>query len=591
MDVRTDDRANAARSAQGDPNEVRTSIERITTAGGCAMVFEKDVAVEMNDGVFLRVNIFRPDKPGRFPVVMSHGVYGKDVHFDLAFKPQWDKLLTIYPQINQGASSGRFLRWEVPDPERWVPDDFVIVVADARGSGKSPGFLDPRSPRETQDYYDLIAWGGTQPWSNGKIGLLGISYLAINQWSVAALNPPHLAAICPWEGLCDHFRDNSHHGGIFSSSFTSGWWPRQVLSNQHGNPDTHYVDADSGERSTGPALSADMLAGNRTEYVRDHSRHILNDAWYRGRTPDMAKITVPLLSAGNWGGPGVHLRGNISGFVEAASQQKWLSMHIGTHYESFYLPEYVALQKRFFDHYLKGLDNGWEAEPPIRVAVRRVDGGADTRMEREWPLARTTWTKFHLDAKIKRLSVDQPTDASSAAYEALGDGVSFSTAPFEHETEITGYVALRLAASSSTADMDVFATLRVFDPADKEVIFVGAHEPTPVTRGWLRASHRKLDPTRSLPYRPFLAHDEIQKLNAGETYTLDIEIWPTCLVIPKGYRLVLTLMGKDFEFPDIPGRILHNDPADRPAEEFGGTNTLHTGSETESYLLLPVIPA
>jgi predicted acyl esterase len=553
------------------------------------MTFEKDVAVEMSDGLSLRLNVFRPAAPGKYPVVMSHGVYAKDVHFSHAFKPQWEKLTAIYPDLTRHGSSGRFLRWEVPDPERWAPDGYVIVVADARGTGKSPGYLDPRSPRENQDYYELIEWAGTQPWSNGKVGLLGISYLAINQWSVAALNPPHLAAICPWEGFWDHYRDNSHHGGILSNSFMDAWWPRQVLANQHGNGKTHYIDPDTGERNTGPALSDELLVGNRTDHPGAHRRHYLDDAWHRGRTPDLRKIKVPILSAGNWGGPGVHLRGNIGGFVEAGSQQKWLSMHIGTHFESFYLPQYVALQKRFFDRYLKGIDNGWDSEPPLRLEIRGVHGGASVRHEREWPLQRTRWTKFFLDAERKTLGPVGRAKAAAISYEALGEGVTFLTEPFDAETEITGYVAARLVISSSTTDMDIFAVLRAFDPAGEEVRFIGAHEPTPVTRGWLRASHRKLDPSRSKPYRPFLAHDEIQKLTPGQRYAVDVEIWPTCLVLPKGYRLALTLMGKDFEFAGIPGRLLHNDAADRPAAEFGGINTIHTGDENESCLLLPVI--
>ncbi len=168
-------------------NEIKTTVETFKTGGGFELIFEKDIAVEMSDGVALRVNVFRPAQPGRYPVVMSHGVYGKDVHFSHAFKPQWEKLKQIYPEIDRGQSTGRFLRWEIPDPERWVPDGYVIVMADTRGSGKSPGYLDPRQPRENQDYYELIEWAGVQPWSNGKVGLLGISYLAINQWSAAAL--------------------------------------------------------------------------------------------------------------------------------------------------------------------------------------------------------------------------------------------------------------------------------------------------------------------------------------------------------------------------------------------------------------------
>jgi predicted acyl esterase len=138
--------------------------------------------------------------------------------------------------------------------------------------------------------------------------------------------------------------------------------------------------------------------------------------------------------------------------------------------------------------------------------------------------------------------------------------------------------------------MDIFATVRAFDPQGQEVIFTGAHEPTPVTRGWLRASHRKLDPKRTLPYRVFHAHDEIQKLEPKQTYELDVEIWPTCMVFPKGYRMAITLMGKDFEIPGTPGRLLHNHPLDRTREEFGGTNSILTGGEHASYLLMPLIP-
>lgn len=569
--------------------KITASVEHVTLEGGTDMIFEKDVPVEMSDGLSLRVNVFRPAKEGRYPVVMSHGVYAKDVHFSHAFGPQWEKLTAIYPDLTRNGSSGRFLRWEIPDPERWVPDGYIIVVADARGTGKSPGYLDPRSPRENQDYYDLIEWAGVQPWSNGKVGLLGISYLAINQWSVAALNPPHLAAICPWEGFWDHYRDNSHHGGILSNSFMDAWWPRQVLTNQHGQANTHYVDADTGERNTGPGLSDELLAGNRTDHPGAHRRHHLDDAWHRGRTPNLGKIKVPVLSAGNWGGPGVHLRGNVGGFIEAGSEQKWLSMHIGTHFESFYLPQYVALQKRFFDRYLKDIENGWDKEPRLRLEIRDVHGTAKVRHEDEWPLPSTKWTKFFLDADKRTLSPDAPSATASLSYEALGNGVRFLTLPFEDETEITGHVAARLVISSSTSDMDIFAVLHAFDPNGDEVIFTGAHEPTPMARGWLRASHRKLDPARSKPYRPFLAHDEVQKLTPGERYTVDVEIWPTSLVFPKGYRLGLTVMGKDYEFPGIPGRLLHNDPDDRPASEFGGVNTIHTGANAESYLLLPVI--
>jgi predicted acyl esterase len=559
--------------------------------GPYSMRVEKDVPITMRDGLVLRANVFRPEAEGRFPVILAHGVYGKDIHFADGFKPQWDKLIAIYPDLVGKGSSGKYLRWETVDPERFVPDGFIVIQVDSRGTGKSPGYLDPRSSTEMHDYYECIEWAGVQPWSNGKVGLCGISYYAFTQWAVAAMRPPHLAAICPWEGFVDYYRDSTHQGGIFSNSFTTAWWPRQVLVNQYGNANTHHRDRETGERTTGgPALSEDMLRYNRADYPGDLLQHPLEDAWYAERTPDLSRIEVPVLSAGNWGGPGLHLRGNIEGYLAAGSKRKWLSLHVGTHWDSFYLPEYVAMQKRFFSHVLKGADNGWDKEPPVLMQVRRPDG-SKARAEQEFPLARTQWTKFYLDAGNNSLGGSNPATESSASYEAMGAGVDFSTKPFEQETEFCGFVTARLWVSSSTTDMDIFASLRVFDSEGKEVTFIGAHEQTVMAKGWLRVSHRKVDPKRALPYRVFHAHDEIQKIKPGEIYPVDVEIWPTTMVFPKGYRMVLTLQGRDFEIPGVPGRMLHNHPEDRNPVEFGGVNTIATGASHESYLLMPVIPA
>jgi predicted acyl esterase len=555
-----------------------------------SMLFEKDVDIPMNDGAILRANVFRPDAPGRFPVVMAQGVYGKDVHFADGWKPQWEKLLKLYPELCSNGSTGKYLRWETVDPERWVPDGYVVVHVDARGSGKSAGFLDPMSAREIEDYAESIAWAGTQDWSNGKVGLIGISYYAATQWRVAALRPPHLAAIVPWEGRSDHYRDYGYHGGIMSNGFLHAWWPKQVLSNQHGSGGTPYRDRDTGLPTTGDALDTPMLDGNRSDYPAQMASHPLCDAWHKERSPALDRIEVPVLSAGNWGGPGNHLRGNIEGYLRAGSAKKWLSMHIGTHYESFYLPQYVAMQKRFFDCYLKGEANGWEEEPPVKLAVRHVQG-ATHRTEQEFPLARTVWTPFYLDAATRTVAPGRPGTLSHLGFDAMNESVDFTTSPFERETELTGFVTLRIWVASSTRDLDLFAILRLFDPDGNEVVFDGAHETTPLTRGWLRASHRKIDEARTLPYRVFHSHDEVQKLDPVQRYLLEVEIWPTSIVVPAGYRLTLTLQGKDFEFAGKAGRLLHNHPADRAHEDFQGVTTVYTGGEFASCLLLPVIPA
>ena len=314
---------------------------------------------------------------------------------------------------------------------------------------------------------------------------------------------------------------------------------------------------------------------------------------------------MPFLSAANWGGQGLHPRGNFEGFVRAASKDKWLEAHGIEHWTHFYTDYGVRLQKRFFAYYLKGERNGWEKHPRVQLQVRHVDRFVE-RHEDEWPIARTRWTKLYLDAAGHALRPEPSAATGSASYAAVGDGLTFLSAPFEQETEITGPLAARLFLSSSTADADVFLVFRVFTPDLREVVFMGAIDPhTPVAQGWLRASHRKLDAKLSTEYRPYHTHDERQPLKAGQAVQLDIELWPTSIVVPAGHRVALSVRGKDYEWQHLTGArlsnfknelrgcgpFLHDDPRDRPAEVFGGNITVHAGPGRESYVLVPVVPA
>jgi putative CocE/NonD family hydrolase len=177
---------------------------RTDTADG--MVIEWDLGIPLDDGMVLRADAFRPDAPGRYPVILSYGPYAKGLPFQEGYPEQWRRLIEGHPEV-VGGSSGRYQNWEVADPEKWVPDGYVCLRVDSRGAGRSPGLLDPFSPREARDFYLCIEWAGERTWSNGKVGLLGISYYAINQWQVASLQPPHLAAMCAWEGAADWYRD------------------------------------------------------------------------------------------------------------------------------------------------------------------------------------------------------------------------------------------------------------------------------------------------------------------------------------------------------------------------------------------------
>jgi len=567
------------------------------------MRIDWDVPIEMDDGLVLRADVYRPEREGRYPVILSYGPYAKGLAFQDGYPSAWQRMVAEHPDVAHG-STNKYQNWEVVDPEKWVPDGYACVRVDSRGAGRSPGHIDHFSPRETKDFYLCIEWAGVQPWASGKVGLNGISYYGINQWHVASLAPPHLAAMCIWEGAADWYRDMTHHGGILST-FWANWYDMQVKTVQYGLGGRGPRSRVTGELVCGDETLSDReLQRNRCDFGDDILAHPLDDDYHKGRSPVWDRISVPFLSAANWGGQGLHPRGNFEGFVRAASKDKWLEAHGIEHWTHFYTDYGVGLQKRFFAYHLKDVKNGWDRQPRVQLQVRHVDRFVE-RHESEWPIARTRWTKFHLDPAGHALVSGSPGSAASVSYDALGDGVTFVSAPLGSDTEITGPLAARLFVSSSTTDADLFLVFRVFSPDMREVVFMGAIDPhTPVAQGWLRASHRKLEPRLSTEYRPYHTHDELQPLKPGEVVQLDVEIWPTSIVIPAGHRVALTVRGKDYEWQKSTGArlsnfknelrgcgpFLHDDPRDRPAAAFGGKVTIHAGPGRESHVLVPVIP-
>ena len=567
------------------------------------MCIEWDVPITMDDGLTLRADVFRPVADGRYPVIVSYGPYGKGLAFQEGYKTAWEIMARENPDALAG-STNKYQNWEVVDPEKWVPDGYVCVRIDSRGAGRSPGTLCHNNAREQRDFHDCIEWAAAQPWCSGKVGLNGISYYGSSQWRAAATQPPHLAAICVWEGWVDNYRDSNRHGGIICV-FRKNWQDMQVKTVQHGVGERGAKSRVTGELVCGPeTLSEEELVRNRENLWANVLSRPLDGPYYKERTGDLSKVTVPLLSAANWGGQGLHPRGNLEGFMRAASKQKWLEVHGGSHWAPFYTDYGVKLQKRFFDYFLKGIRNGWDKQPRVQLQVRHPGEKFVLRHESEWPLARTQWTKFYLDPVARSLKLEPPTSDGSMIYDGLGEGVTFTSAPMDKETEITGPSALKLWISSSTTDVDLFIVLRIFAPDGKEVVFQGALDPhTPVGQGWLRASHRKLDPALSLPYRPYHTHDEKEPLKPGEVVALDIEIWPTCIVVPAGYRIALTIRGKDYEYEGEAatlsnmknpmrgcGPFTHDDATDRPLAIFSGKVTLHLGPSRPAHALLPVIP-
>jgi uncharacterized protein len=537
------------------------------------LVLDKDLEIPMRDGARLRADVFRPKGAGRCPAIINLGSYQKD------------KLWVPPPDLEEAGNE--FMNWETVNPLWWVPRGYACVRVDGRGSGKSPGRTDPWSPSEARDFYDAIEWTGGQSWCSGKVGTLGISYFAMTQWLVAGLNPPSLAAMIPWEGAADMYRDFGYHGGIFSYGFAVGWWNNHMAHHLLGKPQATATDAFS------------------TPWLWEYMRNNLDGDWWQGRRARWDRITQPVYSVGNWSGMGLHLRGNTEGWLRAASKHKKLRIHAGTHYHPFYAEEARRDQLRFFDHWLKGEKTGIMDEPPVKLLVRKGGhGNAEWRSENEWPLARTKWTRFYLEEG--RLTTDAPKKSSSIAYPASGMtkagvasaswtstalagslpdmGASFLTEPMQDDTEITGPVVLVLWAASTTEDMDVFATLRNIGPDGKDVWELGQQsQQVPVAKGWLRASHRKKDEALSTPWRPYHEHLQREWLKPGEVVPMEIEIWPTSMVFKKGHRLRLDVQPRDG---------VGAAPYTHYAADYNtGNNTIFTGGARASYLLLPVVPA
>ncbi len=517
------------------------------------LLVEKDVPIQLRDGGTVFANVFRPAEAGGFPVIITLGPYPKDIPFSQWNPAAWARL----------AEQGEHMHWETVDPEWWVPRGYAVVRCDTRGTGKSSGRPRMLSRTEAEDFYDCVEWAGNQGWSNGKVAVMGVSYFAMNAWRVAALRPPHLAAIVPWEGAVDLYRDANRHGGIYSSGFMRAW-----------GSNTRRYQNDGGTSDPAP-LPPETYA-----------------PMYERANPELAEIQVPLLSAGNWAGAGLHLRGNLEGYLGAASQHRHLQVHVGDHVEPFYSLEGRLVQQRFLEQFLRGVDTGITREPPVRLAIRRDHDRYRWRYENEWPIARTRWTECHLDAAALSLSTTRPAAPGSARYNAepgaASTSVRLSSEPMEEEIEVTGPIKLGLWVSSSTDDADLFAIVRNLRPDGTEVVYPGPRpqggSTVAVAYGWLRLSHRKLDVARSTPYRPYHTHDEVQKVRPGEPVAVEIEILPTSAVFERGHRLVLEVGSSD----DPTSQFQHDDPRDRIQR---GSCTLHTGGRFDSHLLLPIIPA
>lgn len=525
-----------------------------TLAIAPGLSLDRDVAVEMRDGVRLSLNVFRAGvEPA--PVILSVTPYGKDRYSD----PIQSSIMRLSGVRFGALDRSRWATFEAPDPLYWTRAGYTVVQADVRGMHGSEGHAGVLTEQDADDYAELIEWCAAQPWSTGRVGLLGVSYLAMSQWQVAALRPPSLAAICPWEGVTDLLRELGYQDGIPETGFVSTWW-RFRMRRGHN-------------RSFAMA----------EDFPVDRDAHPLDDVYWAAKRPDLEQIEVPALVCASWSDHGLHTRGSIEGFMRIGSPEKWLYTHGRRKWETFYSQAARETQRRFFDHFLKGDANGWEDTPRVRLEVRRSRTSYEVRHEPVWPIPGTTVVELHLDPRAAALVITPPQVAGSADYDPNArDGRISFVWYVERETEITGSASVRLWVSTTDGDdLDVFVVLRKLDAAGREVPFFGynGYSDDVVAKGWLRVSHRELDPALSRPGRPWHTHRTRWPVQPGEIVDIEIEIQASSTLFEAGSALRLDILGHDAARYPV---FRHGVTANR------GRHWVHTGPDHPSMLVVPV---
>ena len=551
----------------------------------CDILLERDVPVTLRDGVTIYTDVFRPATEGRYPAIMAWSPYGKEVG---------GQMLDDVPErsgVPLNATSG-LEKFEGPDPAYWVAKGYAVVNPDKRGAYMSEGNLLYWGHEDALDGCDVIEWIASRPWCNGKVGMSGNSWLTVSQWFIAAEQPEHLAAIAPWEGFCDHYRESGTRGGIPTPEF--------------------------------PEMIAETFASNGGR-LEDQPRMIVEkpfmcDYW-QDKAAKIENIHIPAYVVASYTNS-VHTHGSFAGFRRLGTSEKWLRVHNTNEWYDYYTPENVEDLRRFFDRYLKGIENGWEETPRVRLSVLNP-GGQDivNRTEDEFPLARTQYRRLYLSASDGTLTPSLPESTATDTYvsEDTNSSVSYRLC-MEKPTEITGYMKLHLWVSAPDHDdMDLAVKVEKLSKDGKPLPDQAGNLIT--ATGFLRVSMRRLDEQRATEAEPYYTFTSEQKLKKDEIVPVEIEIWPMGLYFNEGEILQLTvgaykpaqasipfgsaritipkegytyMPGTETEMQTLGGN--ETECADKsevtvsPVTHNKGRHCIHTGGQYDSYLYIPEIP-
>ncbi|PWY80311.1 hydrolase CocE/NonD family protein [Aspergillus sclerotioniger CBS 115572] len=545
---------------------------------------EKHVPVTTRDGTVLYIDIYRPANAplGTVPAILAAGPFGKDGGPNLWHFNQWPWRFGC-PRI---ATSG-LEKFEGPDPGYWCYHGYAIVHSDCRGVWESQGeVVTMPCQKEGQDNYDMIEFLAAQPWCNGKISMTGNSYLTMTQYYTGAENPPHLACLAPWEGMCDLYEDQVRRGGIPNPGFVDGTMRGDIAS----------------------ATGSKAIDYNAMCY-----KYPLKNAFWKQYRPDVTQVKCPVYMVSTWTNA-LHVNGTFTAWQELGSEEKWLRIHNSHEWPDYYNEESVLDLRRFYDFYLKGINNGWNYTPTVRMSIHNP-GGTDViyRPERQFPLKRQLPLKLFLDSTTLTMQESPASAPSTISYDAQTGQVQFRM-PVLAPVEFTGYIKLRLwTEAQGSDDMDIFATLAKYNPTTNQVlesqlVDVGRLQDNPIQEqqelirrhsadpkdcetyfdpgpmGCLRASHRELDEDKSSLFHPVHTHQRELLLQSGEVVPLDIAFWPYGMICNPGEELRLTVSGVHLK-----EHLRSNDV--RPRLRNKGTHVIHTGGNRDSYFLLPLIPA
>lgn len=517
------------------------------------LFIEQNVPVVLRDGTRILIDIYRPDAdPSHLPVILGWSPYGKHNLSSRGFP---------HSGVEEGWISP-YTAFEAPDPAYWCRRGYAVVFPDPRGTWLSEGEMHHGGQQESEDAYDLVEWLGEAPWSNGKVGMSGVSYLAAIQWQVGPLRPRHLAALNPWEAFSDWYREFGYHGGIRETGFAPGACERLNWSLTR-------------TEDTGASMTA----------------HPLYDEYWASKDTELEAIETPIFIVASWSDQGFHTRGTLEAYKRIRSKHKWLDVHGRKKWAYYYDPANVDRLRAFFDHFLKDSDSAVLGWPKVRLEVRERAYVGKVRAENEWPLKRTRFLPLYLDAAGGTLGPAPSAQPAALQYESTDPaGQAVFDHVFDEDTELTGHMKLKLWVEAPGADdMDLFVAIQKLGP-DGEIVpfvFYALYDNGPVALGWLRASHRELDPKRSTPEQPVHLHTREIPLPPGEPTPVEIEIWPSSTLFRAGESLRVVVKGRDIYDQAPPNLPFARHEDTRNA----GPHVIHTGGTYDSHLLIPVIPS